>query len=114
MTQMEMLKNLKRILDDADEKITQIEGLNAALEKANAELTEKYRKLRNRNEELKAALSRCKDMIERLREASSPDDLRHEASIYLNILEELITEKVLEKVPDYSTGPSSARKGRKP
>lgn len=106
---MELIKNLKRILEDADEKIKEIEGLNASLEKANAELTIKYRKLRNSNEELKAALSRCKDMIERLREAGSPNELRHEASIYLNILEGLISEKVLEKTPHYSTGPSKAR-----
>lgn len=110
---MELIKNLKRILEDADEKIKEIEGLNASLEKANAELTTKYRKLRNSNEELKAALSRCKDMIERLREAGSPNELRHEASIYLNILEGLITEKVIKPYPDYAGGPAAARKKEK-
>lgn len=110
---MELIKNLKRILEDADEKIKEIEGLNASLEKANAELTIKYRKLRNSNQELKAALGRCKDMIERLREAGSPNELRHEASIYLNILEGLITEAVIKPYPDHVEHLKNLRKEKR-
>jgi len=97
---VELIKNLKRTLEDADEKITQIEGLNEALLRQNKETTEEVTRLRRRNMELQTALCRCRDMIEQLKNAGSPNELEHDAGIYLGILEGLITEQVIRPFAD--------------
>lgn len=97
---MELIKNLKRALEDVDQKIEQVEGLNEALLKQNKETTEEVTRLRRRNMELQTALCRCRDMIEQLKNAGSPNELEHDAGIYLGILEGLITEQVIRPFAD--------------
>ena len=110
---MELIKNLKRTLEDADEKVTQIERLNEALLVQNKEITDKFNQINRRIMALQDALCRCRDMIESLMLAGSPNQLEHDAKIYLCILEGLITNEVIKPYPDYATGPAAARKREK-
>jgi DNA repair protein RadC len=92
---MELIKNLKRTIEDANEKIKQVEGVTDNLLKQKLEATGEIKRLQQRNMELQTALCRCRDMIEDLKNAGSPNELEHDAVIYLNILEGLITEKII-------------------
>lgn len=100
---MEFLKNLNRALDDAKITVTQVQDLTDALCVQNRELHEKVQAMTRRNMELQTALVRCRDMIESLRNASAPNELWDEASVYLSILEGLITERTIQAYPHYET-----------
>lgn len=107
---MDLIKTLKRTLEDADEKVTQIERLNEALLIQNKEITDKFNDMNRRSMALQDALCRCRDMIESLMQVGSPNQLEHEAKVYLGILEGLITNEVIKPYPHYATSPSNARK----
>ena len=103
---MNLIQNLQRTLEDAYEKAQLADRLAIQLE---TELKE----AKQRNLDLGNALCRCRDMIEGLMKAGSPNQLEHDAKIYLGILEGLITNEVIKPYPDYATGPAAARKREK-
>lgn len=103
---MDLLKNLKQTLEDAYEKAQLVERLSLQLESELAEA-------KQRNLDLANALCRCRDMIEDLMRAGSPNQLEHDAKIYLGILEGLIDNQVIQPYPHYAGSPSAARKKAK-
>ena len=104
---MEMLKNARRSIMDVVDALAQAESLSQKLE-------ERAASLERRNMELQTALCRCRDMIEDLMNAGSPNQLEHDAKIYLSILEGLIDDKVIEAYPHYENGLRAAlREGSK-
>jgi prefoldin subunit 5 len=92
---MEIIKNLKRNLREAADKMAEVDSLHEALLQQNQEKSKEIASLYRRNDALQAALCRCRDMIEQLKNAGSPNELEHEANIYLGILEALINERVI-------------------
>jgi Mg2+ and Co2+ transporter CorA len=99
---MELVKNLKRTLENLGQDVAQLESFNRAMESQRTELNHKITILKHRNMELQRALCRCRDMIEDLMNATAPNQLQHDAKIYLSILEGVISDQVINQYEEYT------------